>query len=80
MIPELEELHEKYAHAFNLVKINTSLEENQMAARANDIKYIPTQIFYDENGKQLFRHVGYMSKQDILSKWEELGYTMKAQD
>ena len=76
MIPELEELQEEYDHAFKLVKINTSLQENQASAARNQIKYIPTQIFYDENGQQLFRHTGYMSKQQILDKWEELGYEM----
>jgi len=82
MIPMLKELEEEYAHAFELVKINTSEPENQAVAIQNQIRYIPTQIFYDENGKQLFRHTGYYSKQQILDKWKELGYDMmpKAKD
>jgi thioredoxin len=76
MMPILHELEVEYAHAFKLVKIDTSKPENQAIAIQNQIQYIPTQIFYDENGKQIFRHTGYYSKQQILDKWRELGYEM----
>ena len=77
-MPMLEELHTEYDHAFELVKIDVSRQENQAISIQNQIQYIPTQIFYDENGKQLFRHTGYFSKDQILSKWKELGYEMTA--
>ncbi|MEA2077194.1 MAG: thioredoxin family protein [Candidatus Marinimicrobia bacterium] len=82
MLPILAELHEEYAHAFDLVKVDVSLTQNQQRAVQNQIQYIPTQIFYDENGKQIFRHTGFLSKQQILDKWRELGYDMspKAKD
>jgi thioredoxin 1 len=35
---------------------------------------IPTQIFYASDGKELFRHTGFFSREQILSKWHELGY------
>ena len=76
MMPFLEELHVEYAHAFELEKVDVSQAENQQRSRENQIQYIPTQIFYDENGKQLFRHTGFFSKQQILDKWKELGYEM----
>ena len=34
---------------------------------------IPTQIFHDTGGKELFRHTGFFAKEDILAKWKELG-------
>lgn len=37
------------------------------------IQSIPTQIFFDADGKELFRHLGFYPKEDILSKWKELG-------
>jgi thioredoxin 1 len=37
------------------------------------IQSIPTQIFFDADGKELFRHVGFYPKEDILAKWKELG-------
>ncbi|MFA6617729.1 MAG: thioredoxin family protein [Candidatus Neomarinimicrobiota bacterium] len=78
MMPILAELEEEYAHAFKLVKVDTSKPENRDLAMQNQIQYIPTQIFYDENGEQLFRHVGFYSKEDILNKWKELGYDFQS--
>lgn len=37
------------------------------------IKIIPTQIFYSAEGKEMFRHEGFLGKEDILAKWKELG-------
>lgn len=46
------------------------------AAKQYGVEVIHTQIFYDAEGKELFRHVGYIGKADILAKWEELGVTL----
>ena len=46
---------------------------NSDAAKPYGIEVIPTQIFFDANGRELFRHVGFFAKEDILSKWKELG-------
>jgi len=37
------------------------------------VEMIPTQIFLDASGKELFRHTGFFGKEDILAKWKELG-------
>jgi thioredoxin 1 len=37
------------------------------------ISLIPTQIFYDTAGKEIFRHTGYFAHDDILAKFRELG-------
>jgi thioredoxin 1 len=34
---------------------------------------IPTQIFYDAEGHELFRHEGFFSREEILRTWEQLG-------
>jgi thioredoxin 1 len=47
--------------------------ENPKAGDPYGIKLIPTQIFLDAKGKELFRHEGFFSKEDILAKWKELG-------
>jgi thioredoxin 1 len=41
------------------------------------IQSIPTQIFFDKDGKELFRHIGIYPKEDILAKWNELGITVQ---
>ena len=40
------------------------------------IQSIPTQIFFGKDGTELFRHVGFYPKDDILNKWKELGVTV----
>jgi thioredoxin 1 len=37
---------------------------------------IPTQIFFDASGRELYRHQGFMSKTDILATWQRLGVTL----
>jgi thioredoxin 1 len=45
--------------------------------RAAGAKYgaraIPTQIFYDSKGRELYRHTGFLPKKDILAAWKSLG-------
>jgi len=78
MEPILAELGEEYAYAFELELVDVSKQENQQRAVQNAIQYIPTQIFYDADGKKIFRHTGFYSKQDILDKWKELGYDFQS--
>lgn len=37
------------------------------------VKMIPTQIFFDKNGNEVFRHVGFYAKEDILKMLKEKG-------
>ena len=71
MAPILEELKKEYTGKMNVEFID--VWENPDAARQYGIEVIPTQIFYDAEGKELFRHVGFFAKEDILAKWKELG-------
>ena len=71
MTPILEELKTEYAGRFRVDFID--VWEYPDKAKEYGIKLIPTQIFYDSSGKELFRHEGFMSKEDILAKWKEQG-------
>ena len=48
-------------------------------AEKYNIQSIPVQIFFDKNGNELFRHVAFYPKEDILAKWKELGVEVKLQ-
>ena len=76
MAPILEELKTEYAGILRVDFID--VWEDPDKAREYGIKLIPTQIFYDSSGKELFRHEGFFSKADILTKWEELGIEIEA--
>lgn len=71
MFPVIEELKKEYAGRLNVEFID--VWQNPQAAKQYGIEIIPTQIFYDADGKELFRHVGFFAKADILAKWQELG-------
>jgi len=71
MKPILDELKRDYADRFVTQFID--VWENPDAGKPYGIEVIPTQIFYDADGKELFRHVGFFGKEDILGKWKELG-------
>jgi thioredoxin 1 len=70
MAPILEKLKKEYAGRMEVVFID--VWEKPEAAKPYGIETIPTQIFFDAEGKELFRHVGFFAKDDILAKWKEL--------
>src|SRR5512136_1207438 len=71
MAPILKDLKAEYAGRMDVEFID--VWKNPKAGKAYKIKMIPTQIFFDASGKELFRHVGFYGKEDILGKWKELG-------
>jgi thioredoxin 1 len=73
MKPILDDLMANYADQFTTEFID--VWKDREAGHAHGVEMIPTQIFYDAEGKELFRHVGFFSKEDILAKWRELGVT-----
>jgi thioredoxin 1 len=72
MIPILEQLTSEYEGRLEVLFID-AWQEPEEAVR-HEIQLIPTQIFFDAGGKELFRHEGFFSKEDILAKWKELGF------
>lgn len=75
MKPILEELGKEYAGQFDVVFLD--VWENKEYGKQYKIRMIPTQIFYAMDGRELFRHEGFMSKKEILAKWKELGVVFK---
>ena len=74
MAPILEELKTEYAGKLEIEFID--VWKDPAAGDAYGIRVIPTQIFYNAGGKELFRHEGFYSKEDILKKWQELGVNL----
>ena len=74
MAPILEELKSEYKGKLEVVFID--VWKNPQEGPKYKIRVIPTQIFFDASGKELFRHEGYFSKEDILTKWKKLGFDL----
>ena len=77
MAPILEQLTKEYVGVFDVEFIDVWQKENAEKGKAYSVEQIPTQVFLDPEGKELWRHVGFISKEDILKKWKELGYNFK---
>jgi thioredoxin 1 len=71
MAPILAELRTSLAARVTVEFIDVWQKPDE--AKPYNIKLIPTQIFFDAAGNELFRHEGFFSKEDILAKWQELG-------
>ena len=72
MKPVLEELTKEYAGKLKVEFYD--VWKNEAYGTKYGIRVIPTQIFIDPDGKELFRHEGYFSKEDILAKWKTFGF------
>ncbi|MEX0775806.1 MAG: thioredoxin family protein [Phycisphaeraceae bacterium] len=72
MAPILEQLRQDFQG--RLLVTFLDVWQDRAAGEAYDIRIIPTQIFLDPQGVELFRHEGFYSRQEILDKWLELGY------
>jgi thioredoxin 1 len=77
MAPILEQLKQEHAGRLEVEFID--VWQNPNAAKQYKIEMIPTQIFYGNTGKELFRHVGFIGRDDILAKWKELGVNLSRQ-
>ena len=71
MAPILKELSEEYKGRVD-VKIIEVYQEREMT-RANRIRLIPTQIFFDSKNKEFFRHEGFMDKEAIKKVFDKMG-------
>ena len=76
MRPGLNELEAEFGGRLEVEVIDTLL--NPGAKKDYDAPFCATQIYIAASGKELYRHVGFSSKQDILAKWSELGYDLAA--
>jgi thioredoxin 1 len=71
MAPIIEELKREYEGRADIVFID--VWKNPGEARKYGIRAIPTQIYYNKDGKEAFRNVGFMEKKRIVEVLTRLG-------
>lgn len=71
MKPIIDEISNEYKGKLDVEYIDVWKTEG--VSEKYGIESIPAQIFFDENGKEFFRHQGYFPKEDILKTFEEHG-------
>ena len=71
MAPILQELSEEYKDRVIIKIIEIDQEPN--LTRANRIRLIPTQIFFDSKNEEIYRHEGFMGKDQIKEVFRQMG-------
>jgi thioredoxin len=71
MAPILESMSNEYRGRANVLFID--VWENKAAAEKFRVQMIPTQIFFNDQGKEVKRHIGFMDKADILKELKTAG-------
>ncbi len=75
MAPVLAELKKEYAGVLNVEFVDAWKNPNE--ERKYNVRGIPTQIFYSASGREVGRHMGFISKEEIVNKFEELKIPLK---
>ena len=71
MAPILQELTEEYKGRV-VIKVINFREEPQLT-EVNKIRLIPTQIFFDSTNREVYRHEGFMDKEQIKKVFQTMG-------
>lgn len=71
MRPILNEVGKEYAEKAKVLVID--VYKYQDLAKQYSIKVIPTLVFFDSKGKEVFRHMGVLEKEKIIAKLKEMG-------
>ena len=67
----METIKQEYGSRVNVVFINVSLKKNRDFVDYFGIATIPTQVLLDKNGKEFFRHSGFLSTEDLSKHFVE---------
>lgn len=71
MAPILESLSTEYRSRASVLFID--VHDNQAAAEKFRIQMIPTQVFFNPQGKEVKRHIGFMDKAEIVKELKAAG-------
>jgi len=75
MAPILAKLEKRYAGKAAVVFLD--VWKDQTPARRFGIRAIPTQIFFDKKGKEVYRHEGFLSEEEIVRRFKDMGVKLK---
>ncbi|MBI5475188.1 MAG: thioredoxin family protein [Ignavibacteriales bacterium] len=75
MQPIMKSIEEKYSGQVKVVFHDVWKEDQKQYAGQYGIKLIPTQVFLDQNGKEIFRHEGFYPEKEIDTLLQSRGLT-----
>lgn len=71
MAPIMVELEKEYRDRAAIIFVDVWKQREQ--GSQFDIRVIPTQIFFDRDGNEVYRHEGFMDKDSIVKMLRSLG-------
>jgi thioredoxin 1 len=71
MRPVLKEVEKEYSGKAKILVID--VYKYQSLAREYKVQVLPTLVFFDSKGKEVFRHFGILEKEKIVAKFKEIG-------
>lgn len=71
MAPIMVKMEKQFEGKAAIVFID--VREHNEQARRFGIRAIPTQIFFNEGGKEVYRHVGFMDEKAITKQLKKMG-------
>jgi len=71
MAPIMEKIDTVYEGKAAIVFIDVWQHREQ--AKRFGIQTIPTQIFFNSDGKEIYRHVGFLGEEDIVEQLKKMG-------
>ncbi len=71
MAPIIEELEAELGDQVNVVMVQ--VRDEQYLSSRYGVRSIPVQFIYDAEGREVFDHVGFLSKEAILTELAEVG-------
>lgn len=71
MQPILNKLRKKFPDRLNVVFAHVR-DDPIMGARFG-IRSIPVQVFFDKNGREVFRHTGFYAEPEVLKQVAKMG-------
>jgi thioredoxin 1 len=71
MAPIMEKMEKRYEGKAAIVFID--VWQHRAQAQRFGIRAIPTQIFYDTEAREVYRHVGFMSEKAIVDQLNQMG-------
>ncbi|MGE5842182.1 MAG: thioredoxin family protein [Deltaproteobacteria bacterium] len=71
MDPILQKMDKRYEGKADVIFIDVRYHQEEV--RRFRINGIPTQIFFDKAGKEIYRHTGFMSEAAIVEQFKKMG-------
>lgn len=77
MQPVLQSLEEKYGEQLEVIFYDVWREDQKQYAGQYGIRLIPTQVFLNDRGKEIYRHEGFFPEAEIDKLLQKHGLTVQ---